>query len=63
MLVLFVTNSTSCEKGDCDGDGCSLGLDGIDGDGLGVKNGPGGDRIPNKNEKKKKIELNFYDLF
>lgn len=62
MLVLFVTNSTSCEKGDCDGDGCSLGLDGIDGDGLGVKNGPGGDRIPNK-KRKKKIKLNFYDLF
>lgn len=48
VIVLFDTNITSCGNGDIDGDGWSLGLAGIDGDGLGVKNGPGGDRIPIK---------------
>lgn len=37
---------TSGWNGDNDGDGCSLGLAGIDGDGLGVRKGPGGDKIP-----------------
>lgn len=49
LLVLFVTTSTSCGRnGDIDGDGCRRGLlaDRIDGDGLGVKNGPGGESIP-----------------
>lgn len=45
-MVLFVTNITSCGKGDNEGDGCSLGLAGIDGDGLGVRNDPGGESIP-----------------
>lgn len=49
MALLFVTSNTSCGccwNGDCDGEGCSRGLAGIDGDGLGVRNGPGGDNIP-----------------
>lgn len=49
-MLLLVTSKTSCAcccwNGDCDGEGCSRGLAGIDGDGLGVRNGPGGDRIP-----------------
>lgn len=44
--LLLVTSSTSCWNGDCDGDGCNRGLCCTDGDGLGVKNGPGGDKIP-----------------
>lgn len=44
---LFPITITSDDwNGDCDGDGCSLGLAGIDGDGLGVKNDPVGDNIP-----------------
>lgn len=43
---LPVTRSTSCGNGDSEGDGCKRGLAEIDGDGLGVKNGPGGDNIP-----------------
>lgn len=49
-FVLFDINITSDGNGDCDGEGCSLGLAGIDGDGLGVRKGPGGDNIPNKYE-------------
>lgn len=40
------TSTTSCGNGDSDGDGCRRGLAEIDGDGLGVRNGPGGDNIP-----------------
>lgn len=43
--ILLDTSTTSCWNGDCDGDRCSLGLC-TDGEGLGVKNEPGGDKIP-----------------
>lgn len=57
MNVLLVNNITSDWNGDCDGDGCNLGLAGIEGDGLGVKNGPGGDSIPIfKQTQKKKLD-------
>jgi len=46
VILLPVTRSTSCENGDSDGDGCKRGLAEIEGDGLGVKNGPGGVNIP-----------------
>lgn len=49
---LPVTKSTSCGNGDNEGDGCKRGLAEIDGDGLGVKNGPGGDNIPKIDIKK-----------
>lgn len=56
--VLLVTSSTSWVKGDCDGDGCSLGLAGIDGDGLGAINEPGGDKIPtNKKISDRKMAI------
>lgn len=46
-LELFPITITSDDwNGDCDGDGCSLGLAGTEGDGLGVKNDPVGDNIP-----------------
>lgn len=51
VMVLFVTNITSCGKGDNEGEGWSLGLAGIDGDGLGVRNGPGGESIPVKRKR------------
>lgn len=44
--MLFATTITSDGNGDSDGDGCSLGLAGIEGDGLGVKKDPAGDKIP-----------------
>lgn len=50
LILLFVTKTTSWGNGDNDGDGCNRGLAGIDGDGLGVKNGPEGDRIPKNNK-------------
>lgn len=56
-MVLFVTNITSCGKGDNEGDGCSLGLAGIDGDGLGVRNDPGGESIPVCFREGKRTEL------
>lgn len=44
---LFPITITSDDwNGDCDGDGWSLGLAGIEDDGLGVKNDPVGDNIP-----------------
>lgn len=58
-MVLFVTNITSCGKGDNEGDGCSLGLAGIDGDGLGVRNDPGGESIPVRKKKKKNIYISL----
>lgn len=53
---LFPITITSDDwNGDCDGDGWSLGLAGIEDEGLGVKNDPVGDNIPkisqNKNKK------------
>lgn len=48
---------TSGENGDSEGDGCNLGLTGIDGDELGVKNGPDGDNIPLNSNKKKKTKI------
>lgn len=59
VMVLFVTNITSCGKGDNEGDGWSLGLAGIDGDGLGVRNDPGGESIP---VKKKTCFITIYLL-
>lgn len=50
---------TSDWNGDCDGDGCSLGLAGTDGDGLGVRKGPGGDNIPEKSQTKQIPKLSF----
>lgn len=50
VIVFPATSSTSCGNGDNEGDGCKRGLADIDGDGLGVKNGPGGDNIPAKNK-------------
>lgn len=50
---LPVTRSTSWGNGDNDGDGCKRGLAEIDGDGLGVRNGPGGDNIPVKKIRNK----------
>lgn len=46
--LLLVTSNTSCccWNGDCDGDGCKRGLCCIDGDWLGVKKPPEGDKIP-----------------
>lgn len=52
-FVLFEINITSDWNGDCDGEGCSLGLAGIDGDGLGVRKGPGGDNIPRMQKKRR----------
>lgn len=46
--LLLVTSNTSCWNGDCEGDGCKRGLCCTEGDGLGVKNGPGGDKIPKR---------------
>lgn len=44
LLPIIITSDDW--NGDCEGDGCNLGLAGIDGDGLGVKNDPVGDNIP-----------------
>lgn len=57
--LLLVTSNTSCWNGDCDGEGCKRGLCCTDGDGLGVKNGPGGDRIPKTTENKLKSALSL----
>lgn len=46
VMVLLVSNTVSGGNGDSDGEGCSRGLAGTDGDGLGVRNDTGGDRIP-----------------
>lgn len=46
VMVLLVSNTVSGGKGDSEGEGCSRGLAGTDGDGLGVRNETGGDRIP-----------------
>lgn len=61
-FVLFEINITSDWNGDCDGEGCSLGLAGIDGDGLGVRKGPGGDNIP-RMQKKRREKKNDYILW
>lgn len=56
------TSTTSCGNGDSDGDGCRRGLAEIDGDGLGVRNGPGGDNIPVKQKENKiKYKINMTD--
>lgn len=62
-MVLFVTNRTSCGNGDIDGDGCSRGLAGIDGDGLGAKNGPGGESIPGLSNDWRRCISRGYLLF
>lgn len=54
------TSTTSCGNGDSDGDGCRRGLAEIDGDGLGVRNGPGGDNIPAKIEREQN-KINMTD--
>jgi len=58
------TSTTSCGNGDSDGDGCRRGLAEIDGDGLGVRNGPGGDNIPattnGKAKAKHQLRINKY---
>lgn len=60
MNVLLLTMITSGENGDSEGDGCNRGLTGIDGDELGVKNGPDGDNIPLMYKMKKK-DINKID--
>lgn len=57
MKCWLFTSSTSCWNGDCDGDGCKRGLCCTEGDGLGVRNGPGGDKIP------KRQDMNKHQIF
>lgn len=57
VMVLVCSNTVSGGKGDSDGDGCRRGLAGTDGDGLGVRNDTGGDRIPANNGRNETVRI------